>query len=165
MHTTRSPAAPASSAWMAPLHLLRSWLMPTRTPITHYAPPRSAPRIPHQLALPFSAHSPSRVKQVLDALPCPEPPHHLQPLRSASRSSLKESALHPMALGNAHIHSQIYSHIPDGRGPRARLKVVRHLDASLGPAYAGRMLISGRMDEVCAEVECLSQRVVRPLSS
>jgi hypothetical protein len=40
----------------------------------------------------------------------------------------------------------------------SRLKVVREFDAAVGPACAGRMVISGRMADVCAELERMAQR-------
>ena len=40
----------------------------------------------------------------------------------------------------------------------ARLKVVREHDAAVGPACAGRMVISGRMADVCAELERMTER-------
>ncbi|SFC56612.1 hypothetical protein SAMN05216344_12251 [Polaromonas sp. OV174] len=39
-----------------------------------------------------------------------------------------------------------------------RLKVVREFDAGVAPACAGRMVISGRMSDVCAELERMSLR-------
>ena len=39
-----------------------------------------------------------------------------------------------------------------------RLKVVREHDAAMGPACAGRMMISGRMADVCAELERMTER-------
>ena len=40
----------------------------------------------------------------------------------------------------------------------SRLKVVREFDAANSPACAGRMVISGRMADVCAELERMAQR-------
>ena len=40
----------------------------------------------------------------------------------------------------------------------SRLKVVREFDSSVSPACAGRMVISGRMADVCAELERMTQR-------
>lgn len=40
----------------------------------------------------------------------------------------------------------------------ARLKVVREHDAAVSPACAGRMTISGRMADVCAELDRMAQR-------
>jgi hypothetical protein len=40
----------------------------------------------------------------------------------------------------------------------SRLRVVREFDSNVGPACAGRMVISGRMADVCAELERMSQR-------
>jgi len=38
------------------------------------------------------------------------------------------------------------------------LKVVREHDAGVGPSCAGRMTISGRMADVCAELDRMTQR-------
>ena len=40
----------------------------------------------------------------------------------------------------------------------ARLKVVREDDAAVSPTCAGRMTISGRMADVCAELDRMAQR-------
>ena len=40
----------------------------------------------------------------------------------------------------------------------ARLKVVREHDVAVSPTCAGRMTISGRMAEVCAELDRMAQR-------
>ncbi|MFC5523504.1 hypothetical protein [Polaromonas jejuensis] len=40
----------------------------------------------------------------------------------------------------------------------SRLKVVREFDSGVGPACAGRMVISGRMADVCAELERMALR-------
>lgn len=37
------------------------------------------------------------------------------------------------------------------------LRVLRELDSAVGPACAGRMVISGRMADVCAELERMTQ--------
>jgi hypothetical protein len=42
------------------------------------------------------------------------------------------------------------------RRPRRPLRVVRVVDAGRAPAGAGRMVISGRMADVCAELERLA---------
>ncbi|MFI5445717.1 hypothetical protein [Polaromonas sp. UC242_47] len=39
-----------------------------------------------------------------------------------------------------------------------RLKIVRALEAGIHPACAGRMVISGRMADVCAELDRMAQR-------
>lgn len=39
-----------------------------------------------------------------------------------------------------------------------RLKVVREFDAGISPSCAGRMMISGRMADVCAELDRMAQR-------
>jgi hypothetical protein len=40
----------------------------------------------------------------------------------------------------------------------SRLKIIREFDAGVHPASAGRMVISGRMADVCAELERMAQR-------
>jgi len=40
----------------------------------------------------------------------------------------------------------------------SRLRIVREFDANVGPACAGRMVISGRMADVCAELDRMAQR-------
>jgi hypothetical protein len=47
--------------------------------------------------------------------------------------------------------------VTGGRHAR-RLKVVRELDSGVSPSCAGRMVISGRMADVCAELERMVQR-------
>ena len=39
-----------------------------------------------------------------------------------------------------------------------RLKVVREFDAGISPSCAGRMVISGRMADVCAELDRMAQK-------
>ncbi len=41
---------------------------------------------------------------------------------------------------------------------RRQLRVVREFDSAVSPSCAGRMVISGRMADVCAELERMSQR-------
>ena len=48
---------------------------------------------------------------------------------------------------------------PAAKAPRpGRLRVVREFDSNVSPTCAGRMVISGRMADVCAELERMSQR-------
>lgn len=39
-----------------------------------------------------------------------------------------------------------------------RLKIVRELEAGVSPSCAGRMVISGRMADVCAELDRMAQK-------
>ena len=39
-----------------------------------------------------------------------------------------------------------------------RLKIVREFDAGVSPSCAGRMVISGRMADVCAELDRMAQK-------
>lgn len=42
--------------------------------------------------------------------------------------------------------------------PRSSLRVVRELDSAIKPDCAGRMVISGRMADVCAELDRMASR-------
>lgn len=42
--------------------------------------------------------------------------------------------------------------------PSHRLKVVREFDSAISPACTGRMVLSGRMADVCAELDRMAQR-------
>jgi hypothetical protein len=44
------------------------------------------------------------------------------------------------------------------RAAPSRLRIVREFDSNVSPACAGRMVISGRMADVCAELERMAQR-------
>lgn len=50
------------------------------------------------------------------------------------------------------------THEPQGATPRRPLRVVRFLEAGQTPAQVGRMVISGRMSDVCAELDRLAAR-------
>lgn len=47
-------------------------------------------------------------------------------------------------------------HTPPPRKPKPPVRVVRVVDAGQAPAAAGRMVISGRMADVCAELDRLA---------
>ena len=42
--------------------------------------------------------------------------------------------------------------------PVSRLKVIREFEPGIGRSQAGRMAISGRMDDVCAELDRIAQK-------
>jgi hypothetical protein len=66
------------------------------------------------------------------------------------------SSHHKHALGRV---SSFKSAAFEAKNPAiARLKVVREHDAAVSPACAGRMTISGRMVDVCAELDRMAQR-------
>ena len=49
-----------------------------------------------------------------------------------------------------------------GKPLRNRLKVVRNFELGVGSTYAGRMKISGRMVDVCAELDRMAQHEAAP---
>ena len=51
---------------------------------------------------------------------------------------------------------QARNHALQGQAP-SRLRVLREFEPGASPACAGRMVISGRMADVCAELERMSQ--------
>jgi hypothetical protein len=66
--------------------------------------------------------------------------------------SIAGSARHERAASLKPCHIQ--TRTPSSQ----RLKIVRVFDAGIGPACAGRMVISGRMADVCAELDRMAQR-------
>ncbi len=54
---------------------------------------------------------------------------------------------------------------PAARTAPSRLKIVREYEAGVGPTCAGRMVISGRMADVCAELDRMAQRESASLSN
>lgn len=65
----------------------------------------------------------------------------------------------PFASGTAAAResAQANKATPKGSSP-SRLRIVREFDANVSPACAGRMVISGRMADVCAELDRMAQR-------
>jgi hypothetical protein len=68
-------------------------------------------------------------------------------VRSGNRLHMAEGRGH-VAWPSAHAHA----HAPYAR----RLRVLRVVDAGHAPSTAGRMVISGRMADVCAELDRLA---------
>ena len=56
------------------------------------------------------------------------------------------------AAGSKHC-----AHVSRAAAPR-RLRVVREFEPGISPSCAGRMVISGRMADVCAELDRMAQR-------
>jgi len=111
--------SPALSLLLAPIQSFVAWFVPSSATPRQFPVPAGAPRVPSQLALPFTS---SRESKAL----------------SASQDCIQVTT----ATGR----------------PAKRVKIVRELDASRNPAFAGRMVISGRMAEVCAELDRLAVR-------
>ena len=82
---------------------------------------------------------------------------------AASRCQATEEL--PVALKTTPVgagHVLMASHKPcqtvaKATSPR-RLKIVREFEAGVSPSCAGRMVISGRMADVCAELDRMAQR-------
>ena len=123
--------SPTLSVIFAPVQALASWFVPQHGGSSpHAAQSHPAPGGPAQLALPFA-----------------NGPH-----------------AHPAALGvPTAIASNARADIANGRKatqPRpcaGRVRVLRELDETAPPASTGRLIISGRMADVCAELDRLAQ--------
>ncbi|MDM0045618.1 hypothetical protein QTH91_14080 [Variovorax dokdonensis] len=75
----------------------------------------------------------------------------LAPRRQARRNELRYVAIRPDSGHRAAVASK-----PDMGAPAARpLRVVRVVDEQTRPSQAGRVVISGRMSDVCAELDRL----------
>lgn len=81
-------------------------------------------------------------------------PHQLAlPFVSSGSTSRRRRA-------NAHTAADLSGATTPKMTTHSRLKVVREFDSAVSPACAGRMVISGRMADVCAELERMAQREV-----
>ncbi len=79
---------------------------------------------------------------------------------AAPAKAMVEPARHAM-LNRPHprptmVKSAHFGHL--SRPQVTRLKVLREFDPGIGRAYAGRMIISGRMADVCAELDRMERR-------
>jgi hypothetical protein len=102
--------------------------------------------------------------QALASLLQPAPPAARSPVFPAPRRS--PSANHrPLAgkeaASNVRPASAMVKKpcqtVAKAASPR-RLKIVREFEAGISPSCAGRMVISGRMADVCAELDRMAQR-------
>jgi hypothetical protein len=71
---------------------------------------------------------------------------------SSAAKSIAASPERAGALTQKHCQSSNRAAAP------RRLKVVREFEAGISPSCAGRMVISGRMADVCAELDRMAQR-------
>jgi len=60
--------------------------------------------------------------------------------------------------GNNSLYARYEPQISADTSARRPLRIVRVLEADQAPAHVGRMLISGRMADVCAELDRLAAR-------
>jgi hypothetical protein len=127
------------SILLAPVHALVAWFMPTQNASGRFAPPAGAQCSSGQLVLPFGSR-----------------PLSVHPQRHASGAA---AAAHQSPASTAAGAITSKSSKPSLKSPApSRLRVVREFDSNVGPACAGRMVISGRMADVCAELERMAQR-------
>ena len=121
----------------------------------------SAVATPSLSPLPFS---PTSVRQAVKALAVWLKP--LAVVSHAARRTLTKPAPRHQAQLDLPFVVKATCHRPAISKPAAstckapvvsRLKVVREFDSSMKPSLAGRMMISGRMADVCAELERMTQ--------
>jgi hypothetical protein len=126
------------SVLLGPVHALAAWFVPAQNASGRFAPPAGAQCASGQLVLPFGSRHPSGAPQrhVRGTAVAP----HQSPATAAGALTRKSSKL------------------PLSSPTPSRLRVVREFDSNVGPACAGRMVISGRMADVCAELERMAQR-------
>ncbi|WP_341911286.1 hypothetical protein [Polaromonas sp. YR568] len=102
--------------------------------------------------------------QALAALLRPTPP--VTPLPAfVAASRCQPTGELPVALKVMTVsarHASLAAHKPcqtvaKATSPR-RLKIVREFEAGVSPSCAGRMVISGRMADVCAELDRMAQK-------
>ena len=81
------------------------------------------------------------------------------PARSASRPLHAATKPEQMALpfASGAVAPGLVGTAGSAGAMRGRLRVVRESDLGVSPSCAGRMVISGRMSDVCAELERMSQ--------
>lgn len=85
-------------------------------------------------------------------------PAGLNPALRLQRNFIAD-AKRPGALRQPVIATVAQARRPAANAPTmSRLKIVREFDAAVSPACAGRMVISGRMADVCAELDRMAQR-------
>ena len=83
------------------------------------------------------------------------------PVPAFRRLAANDSSATKIVAGSAQTaRSAAPKHCPNvtRTGAPRRLKVVREFEAGISPSCAGRMVISGRMADVCAEQERMAQR-------
>ena len=104
--------------------------------------------LPSLWALPVQALAPwmSRVKHLIQQATQGDSDTRVQASTSEARAASNETVFAvPVRQGNTVIKA-------------ASLRVVRESDAALGAECAGRMVISGRMADVCAELDRMALR-------
>ena len=94
----------------------------------------------------------ARLKNVLRRVKTSVAPGHHTHLARQSTASKKETpapAIDALACRGA---------IAPKPAPRGGLRIVREFDSAVGAECAGRMVISGRMADVCAELDRMALR-------
>ena len=80
-----------------------------------------------------------------------------QNIPGRSMASIAKPAQQRPVLGSKPLTCfQARNHALQSQAP-SRLRVLREIEPGASPACAGRMVISGRMADVCAELERMSQ--------
>lgn len=121
-----------------PLRNMMSWVVPISTSKQYAAPKGVAPK-PNHLALPFSeSHKDTQANP---------------PLKSSFKSRISKEDLQQINI--RHPVANLDKRTPTSRMQPRHLRVFREHDLNVAPNCAGRMVISGRMKDVCAEIDRL----------
>lgn len=115
--------SPMVSVLLAPVQAVAAWFVPAPNTTSMVVAPAPTQRVPKQLTLTF-------------ALPC-----------AAAGNTGRRRAASSRSVGTK--IGKTASQLPT----ISHLKVVREFDSAVNPACAGRMVISGRMADVCAELD------------
>jgi hypothetical protein len=116
-----------ASILLASVYAVTAWGLHALSKAEVFAALLRTQNVLKQLALPFAPPLASDIRTV--------------PQRSAANGSVTNK--------NCKNASQLR--------PIGHVKILREFDASISPACAGRMVISGRMADVCAELERMVQ--------
>ena len=122
------PHAPMQAFWSAPVQILAPWINRIRHSFGNSAASTGTQHFSEAAHASFVPGAATAVNDDLFDLPA----------RRSHQSS----------------HLTLHPHRP----ARSTLRVVRESDAAIRPDCAGRMVISGRMADVCAELDRMAQQ-------
>ena len=122
------PHAPMQAFWSAPVQILAPWINRIRHSFSNSAVSSGTQHLSQEAHATFVTRTATAVNDDIFDL---------------SAQKTQQSS-----------HVTLHPHRP----ARSALRVVRESDAAIRPDCAGRMVISGRMADVCAELERMAQQ-------
>jgi len=82
----------------------------------------------------------------------------VQAVHASHRPLFRMPSQRLASMQNTVQHARIGVHSATGERPVSRLKVMREFEPGMARSQSGRMAISGRMSDVCAELDRISQK-------